>query len=314
MKRLHIIIVCLLLTLVAEAQTSKLRIPVKQTTRTVTKKTTKKTIKKPVKEEVKKDTVAAGSEPKMEKPKYKSLTDSMLVRYVQGGFVGEGKLYLTVNPAYRMLNRKQKEQVVDKLHADFPRHDIVVHRGTMMGDDELWMAGEETYTYLDAWNVDSLRLDDYLPRELKRRGRTKMFYYVGGSMNGSKDGHNGRLSVSGGTYLYRDMIDVSLGLDFGFDKTGDEKAKFAGDLSLSSRYYLPLRIRRPRISPYVGAGVSWSFAPESYCELQVLAGGCWYIGPGSLDLGLEYGKESKFSLTLGYTFRIPAKVKGKKRK
>lgn len=314
MKRLYIIIVCLLLTLVAEAQTAKPRTPVKGTTRTATKKTTKRTTKKSVNDEVKKDTVVAEPEPKVKKPKYKSLTDSMLVRYVRGGFVGEGKLHLTVNPAYRMLNRTQKQQVVDKLHADFPQYDIVVHRGTTKGDDELWMMGDESYTYLDAWNADSLRLDDYLPRELKRRGRTKMFYYVGGSMNGSKDGHNGRLSVSGGTYLYRDMVDVSLGLDFGFDKTEGAGVKFAGDLSLSSRYYLPLRIRRPRISPYVGAGVSWSFAPDSYCELQVLAGGCWYIGPGSLDLGLEYGKESKFSLTLGYTFRIPAKAKGKKRK
>lgn len=65
------------------------------------------------------------------------------------------------------------------------------------------------------------------------------------------------------------------------------------------------------LAPYAGAGISWVFAPESFFELRVLAGGCWFVGPGSLDIGLQYGTESNLSLTLGYTFRMPVKSKRK---
>jgi hypothetical protein len=82
-------------------------------------------------------------------------------------------------------------------------------------------------------------------------------------------------------------------------------------VGVDSRAYLPFRIKDVNLAPYAGAGVSWSFAPESFFELRLLAGGCWFVGPGSFDIGLQYGTKSDFALTLGYTFRIPVKKKQK---
>ena len=88
--------------------------------------------------------------------------------------------------------------------------------------------------------------------------------------------------------------------------------QFAGDVGFDSRAYLPFRIKNVNLAPYAGAGVSYSFSPDSYFELRLLAGACWFVGPGSLDVGLQYGTKSDFSLTLGYTFRFPVKKKSKK--
>ena len=247
--------------------------------------------------------------PKKEEPKYKSLNDPMVVRYLRGGFAKEKKLYLMTNSDYESLSTMKKQNVLDKVAQEFAGYDITIYGGGQQR--ELWLNSDNGLKMIEQWNNDSLKIENYLPLELKRQGKTKVFYYVGGMLNGGNGSTSYSLNLRGGTYLYENLLDASVTLNLGGNKPKEGESKFTGDVGVDSRAYLPFRIKNVNLAPYAGAGVSWSFAPESFFELRLLAGGCWFVGPGSFDIGLQYGTKSDFSLTLGYTFRIPVKKKQK---
>ena len=300
MKKNRIIALCVLLLttcVFVEAQTQRTT----RRNRTRTTRVQKKT------EPEKKDTIALA--PKKEEPKYKSLSDPMVVKYLRGGFVKEKKLYLMTNSDYAGLLEVQKQEVLGKVAQEFTGYDIMLYTGDQQR--ELWIANNNGVKCLEKWNNDSLRIEDYLPLELKRSGKTKVFYYVGGMLNGGNGSTSYSLNLRGGTYLYENLLDASVTLNLGGNKPEEGESQFMGDVGIDSRAYLPFRIKDVNLAPYAGAGVSWSFAPESFFELRLLAGGCWFVGPGSFDIGLQYGTKSDFSLMLGYTFRIPVKKKQK---
>lgn len=301
MNKNRIIALCILLLTTcafAEAQTQRNRRRSKTRITRVQKKS------EPVKvEPVKQDTVALS--PKKEEPKYKSLSDPMVVRYLRGGFAKEKKLHLMANPDYVSLSEYQKREVLGKVAQEFAEYDMMLYTGGQQR--ELWIADGNSVRCLEKWNNDSLRIEDYLPLELKRNGETKVFYYVGGMLNGGNGSTSYSLNLRVGSYLYKNLLDVSATLNLGGNKTKGAKSQFSGDIGIDSRAYLPFRIKKVNLAPYAGAGISWSFAPEKFFELRLLAGGCWFVGPGSFDIGLQYGTKSKISLTLGYTFRIPSR-------
>lgn len=300
MTKNRIITLCILLLVACvsvEAQTRKNN----RRNRTRTTRVEKKV------EPEKKDTVALA--PKKEEPKYKSLSDPMVVRYLRGGFAKEGKLHLMTNSDFAALSDYQKREVLGKVAQEFAGYDMTLYTGGQ--GRELWIADGNNVKCLEKWNNDSLRIEDYLPLELKRSGRTKVFYYVGGMLNGGNGSTSYSLNLRGGTYLYENLLDASVTLNLGGNKSEEGESQFTGDVGVDSRAYLPFHIKDVNLAPYAGAGVSWSFAPESYFELRLLAGGCWFVGPGSLDIGLQYGTKSDFGVTLGYTFRIPVKKKQK---
>jgi hypothetical protein len=233
----------------------------------------------------------------------------MVVRYLRGGFAKEKKLYLMTNSDYESLSTMQKQNVLDKVAQEFAGYDITIYGGGQKR--EFWLNSGNGLKMIEQWNNDSLKIEDYLPLELKRQGKTKVFYYVGGMLNGGNGTTSYSLNLRGGTYLYENLLDASVTLNLGGNKPEEGESQFTGDVGVDSRAYLPFRIKDVNLAPYAGAGVSWSFAPESFFELRLLAGGCWFVGPGSFDIGLQYGTKSDFALTLGYTFRIPVKKKQK---
>lgn len=250
------------------------------------------------------DTVAVVTPPK-EEPKHKSLNDPLVVQYIRGGFAKEKKLYLVANADYETLTLSQKQNVLNKVAQDFAGFDMTIYSGGQQR--ELWLNSGGGIRMIESWNNDSLKIGDYLPLELNRHGETKVFYYVGGLLNGGNGSMSYSLNLRAGSYLYKNLLDVSATLNLGGNKPDGGENQFTGDLGVDSRAYLPFRIKNVNLAPYAGVGVSWSFAPESYYEVRFLAGGCWFVGPGSFDIGLQYGLKSEYSVTLGYTFRIPSK-------
>ncbi|MCR5679321.1 MAG: hypothetical protein K6G08_03790 [Prevotella sp.] len=298
MKKKRIIALCVLLLatcVFAEAQTRRNNSRNRVRTTGAQKKA----------EPEKKDTMVLAS--KKEEPKYKSLSDTMVVKYLRGGFAKENKLHLMTNSDYASLPENQKQEVLTKVAQEFTGYDMTLNTGGQ--GRELWITDGNNVKCLEKWNNDSLRIEDYLPLELKRSGETKVFYYVGGMLNGGNGSTSYSLNLRGGTYLYENLLDASVTLNLGGNKPEEGESRFTGDVGVDSRAYLPFRIKNVNLAPYAGAGVSWSFAPESFFELRLLAGGCWFVGPGSLDIGLQYGTKSDFAVTLGYTFRIPSKKK-----
>lgn len=297
MKKNRIIIMCILLLSICisvEAQRSNRR--------TLTKTTHVQKQTDPEKE----DTVV--TEPKRETPKYRSLSDPMVVKYLSGGFAKENKLHLITNAEFAALSDSQKREVLGKVAHEFAGYDMLLYTGGQQR--ELWMADGNSLKCIEKWNNDSLQIERYLPLELKRQGETKVFYYVGGMLNGSEDNTSYSLNLRVGSYLYKNLIDASVTLNLGGNKTKEE-SQFTGDVGADTRVYLPFRIKEVNLAPYAGIGLSWIFKPERYFELRFLGGGCWFVGPGSLDIGLQYGTKTKMSVSLGYTFRIPIKKKKK---
>ena len=299
MTKIKLLAIAILLMLVCPSMDAQ--------TRKIARKPKSRTTKQDKKKEEKKDTVALV--PKKEEPKYKSLSDPMVVRYLRGGFVKDKKLYLVTNPDYNSLTNREKQDVLGKVAQEFTGYDMTIYSGDQKR--ELWLSNSYGIKLIEQWNNDSLQIENYLPLELKRQGKTKVFYYVGGMMNGGNGSTSYSLNLRGGTYLYENLLDASVTLNLGGNKPEEGESQFMGDVGLDSRAYLPFRIKNVNLAPYAGAGVSWSFAPESFFELRLLAGGCWFVGPGSFDIGLQYGTKSDFALTLGYTFRIPVKKRQK---
>ena len=235
--------------------------------------------------------------------------DPSVVRYVIGGFAKNTKIHIATTADYSTLNLNQKQNILSKVSQDFEGYDVIVYPGGQ--ERELWMTDGKNLFCVEIWNNDSLDIEHYMPLELNRTGDTKVFYYVGGTFSGSDSYSNGSLNLRVGSFLYKNIIDASGTVNIGYNKTNGN-SQFAGDIGIDSRAYLPFRIKNINLAPYAGAGISYSFSPNSYFELRFLTGTCWFLGLGSLDLGLQYGTKSSISLSLGYTFRFSRQKRIKK--
>lgn len=232
-------------------------------------------------------------------PSYKRLSDPELVKYVTGGFTKDDKLFLITSPEYHSLNNEQKKNILSQVSREFPKHDILVYDDNQQR--ELWVPYDQNLCLIDQWDNDSLNIEHFMPLELNRNGKTKVFYQIGGGLSGSRGSHTGNLNFRCGSYLYQNKWDASASISLGYTKGGS--SQFNGNIGVDSRYYFPITIKGQNLSPYAGAGASWAFSPTSYFELRLLTGACWFIGNGSLDTGFQYGTKSGLSFTIGYTFR-----------
>lgn len=237
-------------------------------------------------------------EPQVPQP---SFDDPLIVANVTSGYSIDNKLYLAVNEHYMTLNDFERGEVIEKFLNDYSCYDVIVSMPT--GEQEWWVTTANAPIKTDVWNATSLDLKNYAPLELQTSGATRVFYSIGAMLNYMDGSFTSTLTMQAGTYLYKNLLDASVGVNAGYNKPKEGKGAFSGDLSLSAKAYLPLHLSNVHLSPYAGAGIAWNFAPSSFFEPRVLAGLCWFIGPGSLDIGGQWGSKSGFSVTFGYTFR-----------
>lgn len=226
-------------------------------------------------------------------------SDPLVVKYLKGGVIKNGQLNLFSNSSYINLQTGEKQRILQTFVPKFKGCNFVIHSGKYK---EIWMFRDSTLQYIDCWNLDSLKIEDYQPLVLQRSGGNKLYYYLGGQFNGGKDNTVATLNLRGGSFLYKNYLDASIILNLGYMSASGE-GDFSGDVGIMSRGYLPLRIKKINLAPYLGAGINYSFAPSSYFEMVFYAGTSWFVGPGSLDIGVQYGIKSKFALNFGYTFR-----------
>lgn len=230
--------------------------------------------------------------------------DTLAMSHIAGGYYQDSVLVIEANSSYDSLPLSLKQRTIECFTTRFYDCQVVVKKTS---GSELWLTHDGKVSLIDNWDFNDPHITDFLPlrNRLKRSGR--WFYYIGGSFTKADETTIGSLGLRGGSYLLHDKLDLAASLNLGHISPAE--SSFTGDIGLSSRYYLPYRLREPNIVPYAGGGISWTFAPTSLFELQLIAGIAWLIGSGSLDLGIVYGIESGFSLTLGYTFRPGARTK-----
>ncbi|MBQ7042759.1 MAG: hypothetical protein IJN66_08665 [Muribaculaceae bacterium] len=230
------------------------------------------------------------------------LCDTTISKNINGAVVMSEHLNLYVKDDYIKFENSYKKKVLIPFVNEFRNYDIVVYSGRYR---ELWrILEDDTLECMDAWNVDSLDIQKYMPVRIERNGTRRLFVYGGAQFNGGDGSSTYMLNVRLGTFLYKNYLDVAINANIGaVSSSGSNEG--SGDIGISGRAYLPLIIKNYQISPYLGAGANYSFMPTSYSELMLYGGITWAIGPGALDVGIQYGTKSNFGLTFGYTF-IPS--------
>lgn len=226
------------------------------------------------------------------------VSDSLAMAYFAKGKLQDSVLTLQALEPYGQLSIADRKEVVECFAKKFPGCQIVVMTGERK---ELWMQVDEELRCIDRWKPGDLEMSGFRPLESRRKIAGGWFVYIGGQLSGAKDYIN--LTVSGriGTFLFKNSLDVGATINYGYSSV-KYRESYSGDLGLNARWYL--RIKKLGLAPYVGGGVTWIFEPESDTEGRVFAGLCWIIGQGSLDLGYQYGKTTKSSFSIGYTFRL----------
>lgn len=227
-------------------------------------------------------------------------SDTTLVKYFEGGAMQDGKLHLSSKEKYKDLSTNQKQSILKIIALDLGDEGIIVHNGTVK---ELWMLNAQgDLQLIDTWDMDEPQLQEFMPLALEKSSPSRLFWYAGGAFNGTKGSFSGTVNLRAGTYLYKNLIDCSVTANLGAVST-DTSTDFTGDIGLMGRVYMPIKKKGTPIAPYSGLGVSLNYMQETYVELVFYAGMSIFVGPGSLDIGAQYGIKSKFALTVGYTFR-----------
>lgn len=232
----------------------------------------------------------------------KVYVDSMTVNYLDEGAMADDKLMVVAKEAYDTLGLDRKNDILDAVADDFPASEVVVVRRDYTR--EIWRKGPDgSLVYLDEWNMDNPRIKDFGPLQLDRSGNRRLFWYAGGSMTVTEGIFNLLASFRAGTFLYRDIIDFSVLANMGIS-SNDTSTNFNGDFGLMGRVYYPIRsLKAFPMAPYAGIGTTMTYSPSFNLELVFYAGVSMYVGPGSIDVGVQYGLSSKFAATFGYTFR-----------
>ena len=120
---------------------------------------------------------------------------------------------------------------------------------------------------------------------------------------------NGALSARIGFFLLRNKWDMAASVTEQLSgNIEDESSSMATSVGLASKFYYP--IKKYNLSPSLGAELAVTIPSEGEVAFTpyMLAGVSWYVGPGSLDVGLRIGSSSM--LMFGYTL-IPKFKSGK---
>lgn len=239
----------------------------------------------------------------------KIYTDTVVAGAFSGGIVHDGSLHLIASDRYDTLNVVKKRAAIAKLSKDFESSIIIISNGPKR---ELWIWEKNGIPeFIDEWNLDEMEIEEYLPLEIEKSGPNRLFWYAGGNMNGASGSFTGTASFRVGTYLYKNMIDCSVSADLGLIANHGD-TDFNGGIGIMGRCHVP--IKKLPLSPYGGIGVNLNFVPSVYFELALYTGMSFFVGPGSIDVGLQYGIKSGFGLTFGYTFRPEFKISKYKKK
>jgi len=176
---------------------------------------------------------------------------------------------------------------------------------------ELWQkAASGTAVEIDSWDLNTLYTPKTTLKTLEKTAIHPWFVSFGLNSNFTSDGNDIGLYLNArlGFFLLKNRWDLALSYSLGISGAGDN-SNATSDLGLMSKVYFP--IKKYNISPYVGLGISylWSDVSDGYTDvytstsdIPILLGISWYVGPGSVDAGVQISENNNSVFTVGYTF------------
>ena len=217
--------------------------------------------------------------------------------FKQADLSDNGKLVLSATDKYVNLNIQDKKLLILSIMNLWQDSLIIV---SYSSKKELW--GLDTLKgnvrLYDTWDLSSYPLNLQPSRIITERSHP-WFLYVGGQLGGDNQKNinfafNGRF----GFFLLLNRWDLATSLSVGItDNTaatanGYDASSTWSSLGLMSRVHFP--IRKIGLSPNVGLEISKSVYGNQSSDALVhfILGIRWYVGFGSLDIGIKLGDES----------------------
>jgi len=232
-----------------------------------------------------------------------------------------GNLDIQADSVFISMDIAKKNAILELALKKWDGEMIFIHSGYKR---EIWRRNVNTgvVSLVGSWNLNDPEIDKYLPKALQTTKFHTWFFYVGGQINFNSEHYTLFLSARIGSFLLEDRWDLALSGSIS-GANNNKNTTSAIEIGVLSKFYYP--IKKYRISPYAGLGLSWvstymrvdnsiSFPGmggeipgfgydgirDNYLKAMLLLGISWYVGPGSLDVGLQIGRN--LNMTIGYTF------------
>lgn len=221
--------------------------------------------------------------------------------FSQAGITGRGVLSLTASGSYTGLAPDEKVSMLGSITKAWGDSLVMVQYGSKR---EIWGRSQDAGS---AQLLDTYDLNEPPPKIPVRTNLRShpWFFYVGGQFGGDNNKNiNLAINLRGGFFLLMNRWDLAATLSGGGTvntatiETGGKATTWV-NTGLMTRVHFP--IKKIGLSPNVGAEVTVSEYADAPATVNAafVVGLSWYVGIGSLDVGISLG--NVVSGSAGYT-------------
>jgi hypothetical protein len=215
---------------------------------------------------------------------------------------------------YFMLPIENKTKILEDITINWQESLVVINGKTQ---NELWgrnnMNGKANL--LEQWGLNPTPTTTPTIEEPQRFSKHPWFFYIGEQgMGDTNDNISFALNTRIGFFLLLNRWDLAATYSMNFMGTaGSEDIAGQMNAGLMSKVYFP--IKTLNISPNVGGGISWNYFSDAQnissqsINKSLILGISWFVGFGSLDVGIQTGKE--VTSMIGFTF-FPSQMRKNK--
>jgi hypothetical protein len=217
--------------------------------------------------------------------------------FKQANLTENGRLILSATDKYILLSASDKKATISPLINAWQDSLILVSYGSKR---ELW--GWDTVKgnvkQYDYWDLSSHPLD-LKPAAIISERSHPWFIYIGGQLGGDNQKNiNMAFNARFGFFLLLNRWDLATSLSAGLSEntasaaSGYNSTSTWSSLGLMTRVHFP--IRKIGLSPNIGLELSKSVSGDisSDALAHVVLGFRWFVGFGSIDIGIKLGEES----------------------
>ncbi len=197
-----------------------------------------------------------------------------------------GSLYLTATEKYNTLSSSEKKVILAKITKAKGKALVMVKNESKR---ELWNYNYEIENaqLLDEWDLNATQLVTQTPKTIYR----PWFAYIGGQIGGTKNNAGATINLRIGFFLLKNRWDLAASISGGATENLniENEPTVWSNFGLLSRVHFP--IKKLHMSPNIGAEISVNTFGSSQTKVtpSAVVGVSWFIGCGSLDIGVRLG-------------------------
>lgn len=221
---------------------------------------------------------------------FKAIVLSEYSAYFQDAeYSNDDKLQITAKEKYIKSTYDSKQEIIHQLFHGWSDSLIIIKYGSVR---EVWglMSVTDRIILLDKWDYSTLKINNATAPIVEVPMRP-FFFYVGGLFNFNNQKYlNIGMNLRAGTYLFKNRIDMALGLGWGTAGSIEASGDVYFNLGLMSRVHFP--IKKTGFVPNIGGEFSLSKYgdTEATKTFYAVGGFSWFVGVGSVDIGVKVGE------------------------